>query len=52
MLVLTMSNTNCLEITHGGEKLVIFFEDKTKVGIKADKSFDIKRVKLETTKAE
>lgn len=47
MLVLTVSDSTCLEITHGGEKIVIFFEDKTKVGIKADKSFDIKRVKLE-----
>lgn len=52
MLVLTVSDSNCLEITHGGEKLVIFFEDKVKVGVKADKSFDIKRVKLEKSKAE
>jgi hypothetical protein len=47
MLVLTVSDTNCLEIVHQGEKLVIFFEDKVKVGIKADKAFDIKRIKLE-----
>ncbi len=47
MLVLTVSDTNCLEITHNGEKMVLFFEGKVKVGIKADKAFDIKRVKLE-----
>ena len=52
MLVLTVSDSTCLEITHNGEKLVLFFEDKTKVGIKASKEFDVKRVKLEKSKAE
>ena len=51
MLVLTVSDTNCLEITHNGEKIVLFFESKVKVGINASKAFDIKRIKIETTKA-
>jgi sRNA-binding carbon storage regulator CsrA len=47
MLVLTVSNTTCLEISHNGEKMTLFFEGKVKIGVNASKEFDVKRVKLD-----